>query len=140
ELDTNRDSIQSDVENLAGGTAGDEMIGGRVQLVGSNAWGRRHRDAVSRLRVGGRTKRRGLTIRRAGRVAFVSVARGGRIRAVAVTSRRFSRRPRAFVSSDATAASLGRLTGRSLAGSGNSQLDAALVMLCQLQLSGGDPR
>ncbi|HEX8101996.1 MAG TPA: calcium-binding protein [Solirubrobacteraceae bacterium] len=28
ELDTNRDSIQSDVENLAGGTAGDEMIGG----------------------------------------------------------------------------------------------------------------
>jgi hypothetical protein len=41
--------------------------------------------------------------------------------------------PRAFVPSTAQASASGRLTGRSLAGTSDPRLNAALMMLCGLQ-------
>jgi hypothetical protein len=122
--------------------------GGRVELVGSTARGR----SAHGVRVGARTRHAGFRVRRAGRVAYVAYASGGRVRAVGVATASLARHraalraavgrllraratqaSRAFVPSPAQAATAGRLTGHNLAGTGNPKLDAALVNLCRLQ-------
>jgi hypothetical protein len=123
--------------------------GGRVELVGSTARGR----SVRGIRVGSGSGRSGTRVIKAGKARYVVYARGGRVRAVGVATRALARRPkmlraavarllrarasqaaRAFVPSAATAATQGRTTGVNLAGTGNPQLDAALVRYCRLQL------
>jgi hypothetical protein len=88
------------------------------------------------------------------RVAWVYDVRGGRVSAVAVASRSLVRRPGAlraamarlrsaeatqvhadFVPSAANATASG-LTGRALAGSLDPRLNAALALLCHLQVRG----
>ena len=134
------------VQGKRNGSAADVAVlgrGGRVQLVGSNAFGRR---AAGR-RVGERASWRGLRVRRTRRAAWIAVARRGRVRAVAVASRRIGRkqlrvgvrrvlRARAtqqfrpeFVPNAAQATSAGRAIRRSLAGTTNPQLDRALARL-----------
>lgn len=113
---------------------------GQVELVGSTARGRRG--------VGARSPRDGIAVRG----TRVTVARSGRVRAVAVASpavagrpnaldadvalllrARATQAPRRFVPSAAEAALHGRLTGRALAGTGNPRLDAAVALLCGLR-------
>jgi hypothetical protein len=85
-------------------------------------------------------------------VAWVYAVRGGRVRAVAVASRSLARQPAALRaaidrvrSADATQATpeylpspaeeeaAGGPAGRTLAGSGNSRMNAALALLCSVQ-------
>jgi hypothetical protein len=121
--------------------------GGRVELVGSTASGR----SVRGVKVGA-ARKNGLHVRKAGKVAYVTYAKGGRVRAVGVTTAKLAKRPktlraavrrllrvhasqapRIFVPSAATASTQGRLTGVTLAGTGNPKLDAAIARLCHLQ-------
>jgi hypothetical protein len=123
---------------------------GTVQLVGSTARGR----SAARVAVGAHAARDGLRVVRARRVAWVYDVRGGRVSAVAVASRSLVRRPGAlraamarlrsaeatqvhadFVPS-AAQATASRLTGRALAGSLDPRLNAALALLCHLQVQG----
>jgi hypothetical protein len=129
--------------------------GGRVELAGSTAYGRRaHGIAIGaksrRVRRSTRSLGRGLFVRRASRRAtFVYAVRHGRVRAVAVATRGLARhhsrlraamrrllkaratqvRPR-FVPN--TTAGSARLTGKTLAGSSNVRLNRALALLCNL--------
>jgi hypothetical protein len=123
---------------------------GRVELVGSTAAVRR----AGGVAVGARTSELSAT-RRAGRGVryrgtWVYRVRGGRVVAVATATRSLARRPRALAAamrrvSSAKArltaarfepqAGAARLTGRPLAGSGDTRTDAALALLCRLQVS-----
>jgi hypothetical protein len=131
---------------------------GRVELVGSTARGR----AAAGVSVGAAARRvatrtrsigAGVRIRRAGRVAWVYLVRRGRVRAVALASRALARRPAAlrvaagrllsaqatqaapgFTPSRAQAARRGAVTGQTLAGSSSPRLNAALALLCHLQV------
>jgi microsomal dipeptidase-like Zn-dependent dipeptidase len=125
---------------LVGSTAGGRSAGG----VGVGAPARRVRSARS---VGGGIRVRG---------AWVYALRGGRVRAVGVASSALlAGRPaalrvamrrvlsakatsvaRTFVPSAAQVAARGRVTGRTLAGTSDPRLNAALVMLCGLQAGG----
>ena len=130
---------------------------GRVQLVGSTAHGRTARGvgvgapaSARRLRgarsIGGGVRVRGTR---------VYAVRGGRVRAVAITTRKFARhrasvraamrrvlharataRGRRFVPSAATAAGDANPSGKPLAGTYDPQLNARLTMLCSLQVGG----
>jgi hypothetical protein len=133
---------------------------GKVQLVGSTARGR----SAGGVRVGAPARRvlaarsagGGVRFRRTRRGAWAYAVRGGRVRAVAVASRRLARRPRAlrdavrllvaakasararaFVPSEAQASA--RLTGKPLAGTSDPRLNAALMVLCSLQVQGTTP-
>jgi microsomal dipeptidase-like Zn-dependent dipeptidase len=130
---------------------------GKVELVGSNARGR----IAGGVRVGsragtlGRTHSagRGVRFRRTGGAAWVYVVSGGRVRAVGVATRTLARQPkqlrtaarrlltakataapRAFVPSQAQAASRKQLEGRTLAGTSDPKLNEALALLCGLQV------
>ncbi|HEX2084613.1 MAG TPA: Coagulation factor 5/8 type domain-containing protein [Solirubrobacteraceae bacterium] len=122
---------------------------GKVQLVGSTARGRRS----AGVRVGQRTTRRGVRVRRTRRGVWISVSKGRRIRAVAVATRALARRPKALraavrrlrrakatqaprVFEPSRAQEERRLEGRALAGTRNRRLDAALALLCSLQVQG----
>ena len=144
-------------------TAADVAVlspGGTVDLVGSTARGR----SASGFSVGARAARvlrrtrslgAGVRVRPAGRITWVYVVRGRRIRAVGVASRRLARSrtalrravrlmlsakaaqtQREFVPSaaEAVAATRGAPTGQTLAGSSNPRLNAALTYLCHLQV------
>jgi hypothetical protein len=119
---------------------------GKVELVGSTARGR----SAGGVLVGARSKGNGVVVRR----SWVYAVRGGRVRAVAVASRALLRRPRAlrvamgrvltakasararkFVPNPAASAA-GRPTGKPLAGTSDPRLNAALIMLCNLQVGG----
>jgi hypothetical protein len=135
---------------------------GRVEVVGSNAEGRwvpgtaRHRregvvgGSVKRIR-GGRRIGGGLVTRRVGASTFVFATRAGRVRAIAVTRSSFARdraalrsamrrvvaakadsRPRRFVPAEAQAKPA--MLGRSLASSGDRDVDAKLALFCSLNL------
>jgi hypothetical protein len=129
--------------------------GGRIELAGSTAYGR-HAGGVfvgskaGRVRRVARSLGRGLYVRRAGkRARFVYLVRKGRVRMVAVATRKLAagkrrlraavrrlRRGRAahvrrtFVPS---AKASTRPTGTTLAGSKNSRLNRQLALLCGLQ-------
>ena len=124
---------------------------GRVELVGSTAYNRR----AGGVTVGRRMRGRGIRVRRTRRGAWVYAVRGGRVRAVAVTTRRLARRPRAlrvamrrvrrakvtqakrrYIPGAEAAASGGRLAGRTLAGTRNTRLNRQLELLCRLQVQG----
>jgi hypothetical protein len=131
---------------------------GRVQLVGSTARGRSAAGigvgaAAARIARTTRPLGAGVRTRLAGRVAWVYVVRRGRIRAVGLAAGSLARRPGAlrlavarllaaratqaqpsFEPSAAQAASGGALTGRTLAGTSNPRLNAALTLLCHLQV------
>ena len=124
---------------------------GTVELVGSNAHGRRAggvlvASSARALRgarsIGGGVRRRGV---------WVYAVRHGRVRAVGVASRKLSARtlrgdmrrllaaeasrtPRKFVPSAAQAAPRGRLSGHILAATGNPATTSALAALCSLQM------
>jgi microsomal dipeptidase-like Zn-dependent dipeptidase len=116
---------------------------GKVELVGSTAPDRR----AGGVAVGSRHSGHG--VRRNG--AWAYLVRHGRVVAVATASRSLAGRPRALaramrrlttVKARATTARFepgtvraAQLTGRTLAGSGSATTDAALTMLCQLQVS-----
>ena len=129
--------------------------GGRIELAGSTAYGRHaggifvgHR--ASRVGRVARSQGRGLYVRRAGkRARFVYLVRKGRVRMVAVATRKLSnskrrlraavRRLRAgraakvrreFVPSARASA---RPTGKPLAGTQNPRLNRALALLCGLK-------
>ena len=131
---------------------------GTVELVGTTATGR-SADGVSvgapasSLRATAGLAGDGLRVRRAGRVAWVYAVRDGRVRAVAVASSSLARRPAAlraaiarlraakatnatpeYVPGEAETATRGALAGRSLAGSSDPRLNAALALLCHLQV------
>ena len=140
---------------------------GVVELVGSAARGRKaggvHVGARARgLGRVGRLVRRarsaggGVRYRRTRSSAWVYYVRGGRVRAVGVATLGLARRRaelraamgrmrsatatqavKEFRPAAAQAASLGRLSGRTLAGSRDSKVNAALELLCSLQVSGG---
>jgi hypothetical protein len=99
----------------------------------------------------------GVRFRRTRRAVWVFVVRGRRVRAVAVTTRGLARhrralriaarrvltakasaRKRVFVPSttQARAAARGKPTGQPLAGTSDPRLNAALAMLCGLQVGG----
>src|SRR4051794_2844700 len=113
--------------------------GGRVELAGRVTRGAGH----------------SLHLRRSGSRVVFTVTGGGR-RASGVATSRLAKHPealraavrrllkaratkvsRTFVPSRATASTVGRLTGRTLAGTGNPKLDAAVTMLCSLQVQRG---
>ena len=133
--------------------------GGEVELVGSAAKGRK----ANGIRVGARTRSRavrrlrsaggGVRFRRNAVSAWVYAVRKGRVRAVGVASHGLVRRRadlraamRRLLAARATqsvktyrpaagrAASRGRLTGRTLAGTTNPRLNAKLELLCRLQV------
>jgi hypothetical protein len=128
---------------------------GVVDLVGSTAHGRNALGVgigsrASRIRRGRRAGG-GVVVRFSGSRAFVYATRRGRVRAVAVTTARFARdrralrsamrrvvaaradnRPREFVPAEKQAEP--RMLGRTLAGTGDRQVDARLAMLCNLNL------
>ena len=115
--------------------------GGRVELVGTSA-----RRFAGPFRVGNRAKFKG--VKRRGR--FVALARKGRIRAAGAAAKSLKRKAvardirrvaaarasqlakPAFTPADAQRA--GRLTGYTLAGASNPELNRALTLYCQLQL------
>jgi hypothetical protein len=132
---------------------------GTVELVGSTARGR----SAAGVEVGTRAARvvrrtrslgAGVRVRPAGRVTWVYVVRGRRVRAVAVASRRLARSRTAlrravmqmlsaraaqtqpeFVPNAAQAATARSApTGRTLAGSSNPRLNTAFALLCHLQV------
>jgi hypothetical protein len=127
---------------------------GAVTLVGTTARGRYARGARIGSRRGvlaGRSIGGGLRVLRAGSSSFVYAVRGGRVRAIAVTtsalaadrkalrvamgrvlSAKASAAPRIFVPSAAQAS--GRMLGRTLAGSSDRAATAKLALLCGLNL------
>jgi hypothetical protein len=128
---------------------------GRVQLVGSNGIGR----SVGGVEVGDRASRvrRARSVGRGVRVRGkkVWVVRAGRVRAVALATRKLSRQrgalrravgrmlaarassaPRRFVPSEATAAGKASTGGRPLAGTYDARLNAKLIALCMAQAGG----
>jgi hypothetical protein len=128
---------------------------GIVELVGSTARGRNALGVgigarASRIRRG-RAIGGGVVVRRSGSRAFVYFRRRGRVRAVGVTTWRLARdrravrsavrrvlraradnRPKGFVSSEAQARPA--MLGRSLAATGDRDVDARLAMFCSLNL------
>jgi microsomal dipeptidase-like Zn-dependent dipeptidase len=135
---------------------------GHVELVGSTARG----DTAAGVGVGAsagalRGTRPGggsLRLRGTRRGTWVYAVQRGRVTAVAVASRSLARRPhalraavrrlqaatatqapRAFHSNLVQAGAAGRPTGRTLAGTGNPRLNAALALLCSLQMQGASP-
>jgi hypothetical protein len=128
---------------------------GRVELVGSTAPRRRAGGVAIGATELSATRRaaRGIRYRRTAHGAWAYRLHRGRVVAVATASRSLARRPRAL------AAAMRRLTsarartttasfepspaqrtgavptGRPLAGTGNTDTDAALALLCQLQVS-----
>jgi hypothetical protein len=127
---------------------------GKVELVGSTARGR----TAGGIRVGAPARRVAKAQSAGGgilyRGAWVYALRGGRVRAVGVASRSLARTPKAlrsamkrvlgakatsrrrvFVPNAAQAGKRGRLTGRTIAGTSDPKLNAALEMLCGLQVS-----
>jgi hypothetical protein len=127
---------------------------GKVELIGSTA---RDRTAAgvgigARARAGG-----GLQVKRTRRGTFVFAVQRGRVTAVAVASRSLARRPhalraavrrlraatatrapRAFRPAAGQAAAAARPTGRTLAGTADPRLNAALALLCGLQMQGAN--
>jgi microsomal dipeptidase-like Zn-dependent dipeptidase len=135
---------------------------GRVELIGSTARGR----TAAGVRIGApvralprtRAAGGGLRVRGTRRGTLVFAVQRGRVRTVAVASRSLARRPpalraalrrlqaatatrapRAFRPSAAQAAAGGRPTGRTLAGTADPRLNAALALLCSLQMQGTSP-
>ena len=121
---------------------------GTVELVGSTASHRR----AGGVTVGERRAGHGVHVRSTAHGAWAYLIRAGRVAAVATASRSLSRRPRALAaamrrlaSARATATTArfepGALTrataptGQPLAGTGSANANAALAMLCQLQVS-----
>jgi hypothetical protein len=123
---------------------------GRVELVGSTARGRRAGGVAvgtpKRDLRGTRRAAPGVRYRR----TWVYRLRGGRVAAVATTTRSLARRPRALASAMRRLAAArarsttsrfepragaARLSGRPLAGTGDGKADAALALLCRLQVS-----
>jgi hypothetical protein len=132
---------------------------GVVELVGSTARGR----TAGGIRVGAPARRLAGAQSAGGGVlyrgAWVYAVRGGRVRAVGVASRSLARSPKAlrsamrrvltakattrarvFIPNPAQAGKRGRITGRTLAGTSDPKLNAALAMLCSLQVSGAAAR
>jgi hypothetical protein len=131
---------------------------GRVRLVGSTARGRTAAGvgvgAPARALAGTRAAGGGVRYRTTASGAWAYAVRRGRVTAVATASRALARRPqalraaverlaaagatqarRAFVpSASAAAAAAGPPAGRTLAGTSDPRLDAALALLCSLQL------
>jgi len=132
---------------------------GTVDLVGSTAHGRSAAGASVGARAASVVRRTrslgaGIRVRPAGRVTWVYVVRGRRVRAVAVASRRLARSRTAlrraikemlsakaaqtqpeFVPSVVQAAATRTApTGQALAGSSNPRLNTALAILCHLQV------
>jgi hypothetical protein len=134
---------------------------GTVELVGSTARGRSASGVSVGARAAGLPRRTrslgaGIRVRSAGRVTWVYATRHGRIRAVAVATRRLARSrsalrravglmlsaraaqiQREFVP-NATQAAAARTapTGQTLAGSSNPRLNTAFALLCHLQVGG----
>jgi hypothetical protein len=135
---------------------------GHVELVGSTARG----DTAAGVGVGAsagtlhgtRPGGGGLRLRGTRRGTWVFAVQRGRVIAVAVASRSLARRPhalraalrrlqaatatqgpRAFHPNLVQAAAAGRPTGRMLAGTGSPRLNAALALLCSLQMQGASP-
>ena len=128
---------------------------GGVELVGSTARGRSADgiavgDPARSLRAAGRPAGSGLFVRPSGGVTYVYALRRGRVGAVGVATAALTRRParlhtamrrvRNARASNARptfapnpAAGSARLTGTTLAGSGDPRLNRALVMLCSLK-------
>jgi hypothetical protein len=129
--------------------------GGVVELVGSTARGRnalgvgigRQARAVRRARNAGG----GVLVRRIGDRAFVWATRGGRVRAVGVTTAKLAsnraalrtamrrvlaakanNQPRRFVPADAQAKQA--MLGRTLAGTGDREADSERALYCSLNL------
>ncbi|MCW3048608.1 MAG: hypothetical protein JWO74_2892 [Solirubrobacterales bacterium] len=135
---------------------------GTVELVGSTARGRTaggvRVGAPARALSGTRAAGGGLRVRGTRRGTLVFAVQRGRVTAVAVASRSLARRPqalsaalrrlrgatasrapRAFQPSAAQAATRGRPTGRTLAGTADPRVNAALMLLCSLQMQGASP-
>jgi hypothetical protein len=134
---------------------------GTVELVGSTARGRSASGVSVGARAAGLPRRTrsigaGIRVRSAGHVTWVYVTRHGRIRAVAVATRRLARSrsalrravglmlsaraaqiQREFVP-NATQAAAARTapTGQTIAGSSNPRLNTAFALLCHLQVGG----
>jgi hypothetical protein len=131
---------------------------GTVDLVGSTAHGRSAAGVSVGARAASVARRTrslgaGMRIRPAGRITWVYVVGGRRVRAVAVASRRLARSRSAlrravrqmlsakaaqtqpeFAPSAAQAATRAAPTGQTLAGSSNPRLNTALAVLCHLQV------
>ena len=125
---------------------------GKVQLVGSTAGGR----SAGGVRVGAKmTRGREVRVRKTRRAVWVYDVRGGRVKAVAVTTRAFARHPKQlraamrrvvsakasaralkFIPSAAQAGAAGAPTGRPLAGTSDPRLNRALMLLCGMQAGG----
>jgi hypothetical protein len=134
---------------------------GTVELVGSTARGRSASGFSVGARAAGLPRRTrsigtGIRVRSAGHVTWVYATRHGRIRAVAVATRRLARSrsalrravglmlsaraaqiQREFVP-NATQAAAARTapTGQTIAGSSNPRLNTAFALLCHLQVGG----
>jgi hypothetical protein len=150
------------VQGKGNGNAADVAVlstAGKVQLVGSTARGRSAGGisvhALARRVRAARSAGGGIRFLRTRRGAWVYAVRAGRVRAVAAASPDLAARPsavraamrrvlaakasagaRVFIPAAAQAAANGRLTGRPLAGTSDPRLNAALAMLCSLQLGG----
>ena len=126
-------------------------------MVGSTARGR----SVGGIRVGARSSAlrgrarsvsKGVYVRRIGSRVGVYVVRRGRVRAVATATRSLAAQRKAlrsavrqvtaakatqvrptYLPGKAESEAAGKLQGRSLAGTSNTQLNSALVLLCTLQ-------
>jgi hypothetical protein len=132
---------------------------GNVELIGSTARGRTAAGvgigAPARALSGTHRTGGGLHVRGTHRGTLVFAVQRGRVTAVAVASRSLARRPRAlraalrrlrsaratrapraFHPAAAQAAAGGRPTGRTLAGTADPRLNAALALLCSLQMPG----
>jgi hypothetical protein len=132
---------------------------GTVELIGSTARGRTAAGvgigAPARALSGTRAAGGGLQVRGTRRGTLVFAVQRGRVTAVAVASRSLARRPhalgaalgrlraaaatrapRAFDPAAAQAVAGGRPTGRTLAGTADPRLNAALALLCSLQMQG----
>jgi hypothetical protein len=131
---------------------------GTVQLVGSSAHGRSANGvavgaAATRVMQTTQSSGAGLRVRHDGTVSWVYALRNGRVRAVALASSALAQRPAAlqlavarllsaqatqstpgFVASAAQATTRGAPTGRTLAGSIDPGVNAALAFLCHLQV------
>jgi hypothetical protein len=133
---------------------------GEVELLGSTARGRAPAGiavGTPAARLRGLTRRagRGVRVRSAGNAVWVFIVRDGRVRGTALASRSLARRPaalraairrfrsaeatqvaRRYVASPAEAEAGANLSGRTLAGTGNEELNRKLALLCRLQVQG----
>jgi hypothetical protein len=134
---------------------------GTVELVGSTARGRSASGVSVGARAAGLPRRTrsigaGIRVRSAGHVTWVYATRHGRIRAVAVATRRLARSrsalrravglmlsaraaqiQREFVPNTTQAAAARTApTGQTIAGSSNPRLNTAFALLCHLQVGG----